>query len=768
MKKIVFDKRLVPLLFFVSAVLLIFSPWWIQGKVLAPLDIITNLYEPWANPDQPVQVKNHFATDAPEQYLLYHHHANLSYQTEGRWGWNYLKHGGTPAFQNTMATPGDWSLQLHRLLPFWTSWHLGIMGHILIAMFGMYRLLRGHLIRRDLCILGGLAFGLNAQFFAWIYHRWTLGAFCWTPWWLWAMLQLKHQKRAGLLAPFFLSLSLLGGHLQFVAYQLIILGIFTIDWLLENHHAKRGLIKPLLTALTVAVLAFGLAAFSLIPSSVGYFNTLAAGLKRGLFGYPQGFINAIRSAFAYPAYVFPFPFGIPQTLDIFKLLGANLLDVPFFGSLLMCFALIGMFYQRLPRLARWLSLAGLLLPMTPLLGPLYRRVLILWIIGGVWLAITVLHSIDSFHLYHIRKWLLRAFLVATIMLGVGGLGVQAYHPRITNIIAERFVKESQDHRFQARPDWFADRAELFVSEWKPWRPAMAIPWLLFGASIFILAYRHYPWFGYALILLIVPQIWMYSHQCWISFHRPFGPESSIFPHTVETKAIRRIVGSRGRVQVLRPADRLPLFPPNSLSYFEIPSLEGYDSIVPVGMQLKSLSEGTRAEDLGSLGVTHTITFAEPPPPGQGWQFVESAGKIAIFSNFYASAWYKAVLETEDVPVQIEIHQHNRRRLRLPQGTRQVRILENWDPGWRWHIEGGTWNKMLKRNDNSMWANLSDESIIEDSAFEMQYQPKLLFYSKMISFCTLIVLSFSYFLLSILQRQRLRHLIMANPPSSNGL
>lgn len=345
-------KRLLPWLFFLPVVMGIFSPWWYQGKVLAPLDIITNLYAPWADPEQPVQVRNHFATDATEQYLLYHHHANHSYQTEGRWGWNYLKSCGTPEYRNTMATPGDWSMQLHRFLPFWPAWHLGIMGQMLIAMFGMYRLLRAHHVRRDLSILGGLAFGLNAHFFAWIYHRWTLGAFCWTPWWIWAMGALRRGKRAGGLAPIFLALSMLGGHLQFVAYQMIMFAIVVIDGVLESVRAGDPPIKPLLKSSAVMALALGLSAFALIPTTVAYLDTLAFGIQRGSIGYPNGILGIIKNVAAYPAYVVPFLFGISGAIDLFKLFKADLMNVPFFGSLLMLLSLVSIFHRSQPRAAR--------------------------------------------------------------------------------------------------------------------------------------------------------------------------------------------------------------------------------------------------------------------------------------------------------------------------------------------------------------------------------------------------------------------------------
>ncbi len=702
--------RCLPLLVFVAVTVALFSPWWHQGKVLAPLDIVTNLYEPWADPAQPVDVKNHFAGDAPTQYLLYHHHANRSYRTEGRWGWNDLKSCGTPEARNTMATPGDWSIQLHRIFSFWNAWHLGIMGHLLIAMLGMHQLLRAHGIRRDLCLLGGLAYGLNGLFFSWQTHRWMLGAFCWTPWWLWAANRLKERKRSGLLTPVFLALSLLGGHLQFAAYQLIILGIVACDGCLDTWRARYGILKPVVTAAVIGGIAFGLAAYALIPSIAGYLDTIAHGQVRGEIGYPSGIGGAVLHALIYPAYLYPFPLGTPDTVDLFKLFHSDLMDVPFFGSLLMLLSIIGLVQRRLPRTARLLVAAGLFLPLTPLAGPLYNRLFILWVLGGIWLSVSMLQTCDPVRWTRVRIRFLHLFLAGTFALAVAGLVVSLYRENITQAAVEHFVRQAEDHMFQARPDWFAGRAARFVAGWRPWRPAMAVPWLLFGASIFLLGCRRHRWFGYALAVVIGLQLYLYSQPRWIVFTEAFGPERSVLPETVETRALQRIVGRYGRVHVLQAPNRLPLFPPNTLSYFGIPAIEGYDSIQPDGMQ-DIPSATSDAAAFAKRGVTHIITFAGESPPGQGWVHEETIGRIAIHANRHPAGRYTAYGTNGSVrlPLHVEEHRHNSRRLNVPANTVQVRLRENWDTGWRYRVHGSAWQRASRDDHGGMYLTVPANS-----------------------------------------------------------
>ncbi len=712
--------RILPLLIFVAVVLVLFRPWWQHGQVCAPLDIITNLYEPWANTHQPVRVKNHYATDAVEQYLLYHAHAQRSYALEQRHGWNIHKSGGTPAYLNTMATPGDWSFQLQRWLPFWSAWHLGLMGQLLIAMLGMYRLLRSQGIQRGLCVLGGLVFGLNSHFFAWMQHRWTLGAFCWTPWWLWTLEQLKQRKPAGALTPLFFALSLLGGHLQFAVFQFIILGCSSLDWLIQARTAGQRLLEPIVKIFAVGAIACGLAAYALLPSVIGYWNTLALGIRRGGLGYPDGIAGAFLNALAYPAYVFPFFFGAPNTLDMFKLFRSDLMMVPFFGSLLILMAGIGWFDTRRHRVARWLVAAGLLLPLTPLLGPLYQRLLILWIIGGIWLAILSLDAIATKRLLLLRRRLLFGYLLATLAVGVTGMGVRYQQSRITAAVSAFTLRQAQTHRFQARPDWFVSRALRFVEDGLPWRPGIAIPWLLFGLSIHLLRFRHRSWGGYALALIIAPQVGIYSSRFMV-FTEPFGNERAIFPTTIETEAIQRVIGPGDRVHVRQQPDRLPLFPPNTLSFFGIASITGYDSILPNTLLNETALQTEDAAELGAAAVTHLVTFAHDHPPGAGWIFKATAGKIAIYSNTLANAWYTAETPAGRQPVKIEKPGHNHRRLRVPPETQRLWILENWDEGWRFRVNHRPWQRVQRTPDRSMVAELT--STAPNDIVELDFTPR---------------------------------------------
>ena len=482
-------------------------PWWKDGKVCAPLDIATNLYEPWGRADLPVNVHNHNSTDTTEHYLLYRDFIQKSLREEGRVGWNPLKGGGTAEYANTMATPGDFTYVFHLFMPYWHAWNLGLMLQYMVAMAGMFAFLRYQKYERWLCVAGAIAYGLNSHFAGWVFHRWALGGFCWTPWYLLGFMGLRDNKRFGLLTPLFLAASFFGGQIQYAVFQIFVCVAFWIGWQIgECRKTNRFTMKPLLTMLTPGVIATLLACVMFIPCIYAFHVTVQSGLVRGGLGYPDGILSVVKGVAAYPTYIFPALYGSPGTFDMGRFLSTAIFHIPFFGSVMLVLAFSGLFVKSGNMSAKVIALSGLLLPLTPLVGPMYQRLIMIFILGGIWLAIDMISNCPEGAYKRIARIAKIAF--ALVFAGVLLIGIAAAvkHDLLAGQFKKFVVPAIPSHRFGARPDWFLARVDKFISNLSIANPRIWLSLLAFGVSAWMLPSRHKKYFGLVLSLCLLSQL----------------------------------------------------------------------------------------------------------------------------------------------------------------------------------------------------------------------------------------------------------------------
>ncbi|MDX2079426.1 MAG: hypothetical protein SFU53_01445 [Terrimicrobiaceae bacterium] len=672
---------------FAAMLLAAFSPVWVGGRLLAPMDILDQMLLPWRGDTVHPEVHNHFVSDAITQYIPYRWFAHQSIRTDGYVGWNPLNYCGTPQYANTMTTSFDWTIQLHRWLDFWTAWHLGIFLQFWIAGAGMLVFLRSERVSPWGALLGAICYAGNFQFVAWIYHRWALGSFCWMPLVLWSLVPLTRLEWTRgffariplrtLLAPGFLCLAFFGGSLQHSAFVVLaVAGLWaatawSVGW--KASHQTRAFVA----FAGLGLIGTGLAAIMFVPCAAAFVvNQSMTGRAEG-FGYPGGPLQPLLNLLVYPLFAFPWPMGSPDTLDIWKAFKTDLFNTPFVGFLPAALAVASFFTRRVPLPAKVLMALGFLLPLTPLVAPLYHRVFLVGILGGVWGACAFLEEASSDELRRLARWvgaflavILTGWILASVVVAVGFEQLQAVlHEVIRNTVPAV--------NLAVFPEWYLQRGTEFLKHFPIWNHLLPVGLAIVGVFCLWRNRRSSSRTSLviALCVLAAAELTLF-HIRWVTFSdrwtSPVALDASrdLYPATGMIERLRRYPGA---VRLYTDPSTLYAtpFPPNTLTTFGIATLRGYDSITDGIME----GAGAPTEDsphLPDLGVTHALT--KEVLTGELWETLDS-GDGVFLSRFLVAR-----------PLQATSPTRNTRKIAGAKGA-QIRISENWHPGWIVDPEG---------------------------------------------------------------------------------
>jgi hypothetical protein len=754
---------------FVLLLALTFAPWWAGGSVFAPMDTLYELYEPWAEGDREVEVHNHFTVDAVLQYIGYREIAARSFEDDGFIGWNDLIHGGNPAYANTMAAFGDWSMWLHRFLDFWTAWHLGLGGQFLIAGLGMFVFLRSRSIGPAIALVGAIAFAANTQFIVWVYHRFQLGSFCWAPWILWAMYAFRDGRQwAWPLVPVFTALAFLGGNLQTNVFVVLLLGSVWVSWAWERRGDRGELLEASYSIGLWTVFGLGLAAFQILPTTAGFFESAGPHLlgetefqgesiTRGRFGYRGGLIEPFLSVVFFFGQMFPSLFGGPQSVDLSKALGRNLFDIAFFGFLPMIVAIRVLLLKEAPAAARSLVVIGAMIPLTPLVGPLYHRVQLLFVLGGIWAFAWYWENYHDEREQALYRWLSRALaILAGLWLVLSVVGLLREEWLLTLVQNELMARMAQgEGHFRAFEDWVLLRAERLVTGLRIWHIGQLIPLAAAFMGLTAMRLRFGRLARYALPLLlaaVIAELTTFGVK-WVTVSD--AEKYPFYAETSDISTLRRLVGS-GRVYVAELPDRPGLLPSNTLSMYGVATIQQYETIVPPSMWQKA-GLRTDARTLGQLAVTHAVTYADAEMDSNGWTLQYHGDHLSLWENEHVTPRYLALPDHDSLisvegassdqvstdpailpPVRLISATFNRRHIEAPAGTSLVRVAENWSEGWQFRVGGTNWSPVSRGPDWSIVIDLGDQ-ITSNAEIEMRYRPQRRALGRWLSACSLAAL-----------------------------
>lgn len=727
----------------------LFYPALFQGKILAPLDITTTLFAPWNEDANGAKPHNHNPTDAVTQYLPYRMFAEKSLKEDGYIGWNPYEMGGYSLAANTMALPGNWTFQLHRFLPFANAWNLGIIAEFLIAGFGMLVFLRSRNLPWLPCLIGAVVFMANSQFIIWIYHRWALSSFCWMPWILWSAAGISSFKGLStrqLALPLFLAMAMMGASLQHIIFIFLACLCIFLGQVADFRKPLRETPRVALWA-SAFLLATAMAAFTLVPQIQGYLTNISIGHTRGGIGYAEGAAQPLFNLVAIFAQIWPWLVGDPQTIDGWKLLKTDYMGLAFLGTIPMILGICGLFHRDMPKVAKWLIAFGLLIPLTPLVGPLYHRVQLLFLLGAAWMTAEMLARFTARAAPSPPRWhrfAISAVAAIGLALLAGSLLPSSVRSAIEGKVVEKSLAASADSQFGADTAWIESRARRWVDRFALHNPRTAWTYglLVLGTGGVILATRgrqsRAGW-GQVTILAATSLELFTLFRTWGTYS---PPEDLHPPHPLLAE-VKELAGTDRVLQGLGEVSRPEIFAqPNILAAAGVPAINAYESIqYPNALYtLAALPSGTR---LDLAGVRISVFPADSPPLDgtEDWPVVESGSGYAIRKNPDVPACVLAgnaipPADPSDFPhffhsaspITPAFKTMNRFSLPVPGGATWLRISQNWHEGWRWKTPTGGWQRFERGADNACWIKsmpAGTDIIIEARFFPRPYPVTIL-------------------------------------------
>ncbi len=699
-------------------VIVFFWPVIFQGKVLAPLDIMDSLLRPWATAEK-IEVHNAFTYDAISQYLPYDYSVYQSLQQDGYIGWNPYTHSGSSIVENTMVCPGDWHHHLYRFLPFWDAWNLGIILQFTLAGLGMLVLLRDQKIPAAYALIGVVAFGFYSQFTLWIYHRWVLGAMCWAPWIVWSLLRARSSKRIfDLSSIVFIALAFRGGHLQCCLFIVLLVVLVAVAdwWRAKDRKSIRQLTHTLLPYAVSGILASILAMDVII-------ETIPTLLDGGKVMPHRPWSESLRALPTLVTCIFPSIMGTPQGLDATKFFHVMFFDIKFMGMTALLLGTMACWRGDAPFIAKVLMVAGLALPFTPADKWLYSRFTSVFALGSSWLAAWYLHDISTRPSNPtFRKRAFSGILLLVAFWFVASIIIQWNQPLLTNKLQALVLSELPAGK-SSRIDWMIARCSIFLESLKIWHPynfallTCAVAGL-FAAFRIHKECKHPHLLPVLVALFTLGELFLFS-KIWISYsQRPTGQELYEMPEWA-----RRLKQEVGVGTVLcydrSNFDYLQL---NTPSAYGIRFAEGYETVTPKRIDPYA---GDRFDPVrcADSGISHVISAPEKAPAIlNGWEKVIDSKEYVLYRNQEFSGMCHAKLsDGSTISLVPDFKSPNRREIEIPPETQAITLLESYNPGWKYSIDGDNWQQVQANGLHAIRVDL-EKPVPESTRLLLQYRP----------------------------------------------
>jgi len=369
-KKIIFS--LIPALLLIFLIVVLFRPYFFQGKVPIPGDILIGHYHPWVDKIWEGRlagypIKNFILFDGIRQTLPWRLLA-IEQIKVGQWPlWNPYILGGMPLLGN-LQTAIVYPLNfLFFLLPELDAWSVYIILQPFLAGLFAFFFLRTLSCSRKAALLGGVTYGFSLIMMNHLEFGIDGHTALWLPLALGAVnkIQQQNQWRWGLLLSLAVLMTLLGGYPPPAIYNLIIIGFY---WL---YKIRPIFSRKSLIFIFALILAFLISMPQILPAfelaqKVIRDQTQFGVLSNEAYFFPfENLIMVIAPDF----------FGHPATNNFFSpIYYSDNPSVGIVGFIFVCFSSLWLFRKK--EISFWLLVAiiPMLLMLETPLGKVLRHI----------------------------------------------------------------------------------------------------------------------------------------------------------------------------------------------------------------------------------------------------------------------------------------------------------------------------------------------------------------------------------------------------------
>lgn len=548
-KKIIFS--LIPFLFLSFLVLILFRPYFFQGKVPIPGDILIGHYHPWADKvwegkTAGYPIKNFILFDGIRQTLPWRLLA-IEQIKAGQWPlWNPYILGGMPLLGNLQTAIVYPINFLFFLLPELDAWTIYIILQPLLGGLLTFFFLRTLFCSRKASLLGGVAYGFSLIMMNHLEFGIDGHTALWLPLALGAINKIQQQAawRWGLVLVLAVLMSLLGGYPPPAIYNLIIIDAY---WLFKVRpiFSRKSLIFIL-----ALILAFLISMPQILPAFELAQKVIRTETQFGVLSnepYFFPFENLIMI-------LAPDFFGHPATNNFFShIYYSDNPSVGIIGFVFVCFSFLWLFRKK--EISFWLLVA--IIPMLLMLETPLGRAL----------------RYAPFSAFSLVTPMRMIWVVSFALAVLAGLGLEVFSELVTK---KRFWSVFLPLIIVWELLFLVWVASFLIPQGNHIQIAqrnLILPTFFLGVSSAVLIFslffpKLWPFLAGVIILLSGGELVRQGIK-----YNPFLSKDLVFPQTEILKKIQQ-TGRAWRTLVTHPE----LIPVNSNIPYHLPMIDGYASI----------------------------------------------------------------------------------------------------------------------------------------------------------------------------------------------